>query len=288
MPSFQHILFPIDFSQQNCGLAPYVICMARRYRARVTMLHVMEIPSASYPGWPAHAALIDFQAMIDDRNQRIESFLRTEFEEIATTRVRDEGDPARQIAEYAEKEKVDLIMMPTHGYGPFRRFLLGSVTAKVLHDVKCPVWTSAHTPETPGLPTGYRDILCAVDLTPNSLPLVQWATAFARDHGAKLKLVHAIPAAEPQSTVDIEGGRFRSFLLDVARDELAKLQKQAGTELDAVLRAGDVAQVVREAAEEEDADLVVIGRGVMHELFGRMRTHVYSIIREAPCPVISV
>lgn len=288
MPSFQHILFPIDFSQQNCGIAPYVACMARRYRARVTMLHVMEIPSVTYPGWPVHAALIDFQAMIDDRNQRIESFLKTEFEEIATTRVRDEGDPARQIVAFAEKERVDLIMMPTHGYGPFRRFLLGSVTAKVLHDVKCPVWTSAHAPETPGLPAGYRDILCAVDLTPNSLPLVQWASGFARDHGAKLRLVHAIPAAEPQSAVDIEGGKFRSFLLDVARDELAKLQKQAGTELDAVLRAGDVAQVVREAAEEEDADLVVIGRGVMHELFGRMRTHVYSIIREAPCPVISV
>ena len=69
MPSFKHILFPIDFSQQNCGVAPYVACMARRYGARVTMLHVMEIPSAPYPGWPAHAALIDFQAMIDAQEQ---------------------------------------------------------------------------------------------------------------------------------------------------------------------------------------------------------------------------
>jgi nucleotide-binding universal stress UspA family protein len=288
MPSFQHILFPVDFSQQNGGIAPYVAYIARRYRARVTMLHVLEIPSAGYPGWPAHAALIDFQAMIDDRRQRTESFLKTEFQEIATTRVMDEGDPARQIVAYAEKEKVDLIMMPTHGYGPFRRFLLGSVTAKLLHDVKCPVWTSAHAPNIPAQPAGYRNVLCAVDLTPNSVPLVQWASGFVREHGARLKLVHAIPSAEPQSTFDIEGGRFRAFLSDVAREELAKVQKQAGTDLDAVLRAGDVAQVVREAAEVEDADLVVIGRGVMHELFGRMRTHVYSVIREAPCPVISV
>lgn len=49
-----------------------------------------------------------------------------------------------------------------------------------------------------------------------------------------------------------------------------------------MLRAGDVAQMVRQTAEEEDADLVMIGRGVMQELFGRMRTHVYSVIREAP------
>lgn len=46
--------------------------------------------------------------------------------------------------------------------------------------------------------------------------------------------------------------------------------------------------VVRKAVEEGPADLVVIGRGAMGELFGRMRTNVYSIIRDAPCPVISV
>jgi nucleotide-binding universal stress UspA family protein len=288
MPIFKQILFPVDFSQQNCGIAPYVACMARRYRSHVTLLHVMEIPTGAYPGWPAHAALIDFQAMIDDRKQRVESFLKSEFQDIATSRLMDEGDPARVIAEYAEKNQVDLIMMPTHGYGPFRRFLLGSVTAKVLHDVKCPVWTSAHAPETPALPAGYRNVLCAVDLTPNSLPLVQWASAFARDHGAKLGLVHAVPAAESQPGGDIEGGRFRAFLFDVARDELAKLQQEAGTNATIVLEAGGVARVVRQAAEEQDADVVVTGRGVLHELFGRMRTHVYSIIHEARCPVISV
>ncbi len=39
--------------------------------------------------------------------------------------------------------------MPTHGYGPFRRFILGSVTAKVLHDADCPVWTGVHLEEAP-------------------------------------------------------------------------------------------------------------------------------------------
>jgi len=198
-----------------------------------------------------------------------------------------EGDPARAIIEYTENEKVDLIMMPTHGYGPFRRFLLGSVTAKVLHDVKCAVWTSAHVPGAPAESAGYRNVLCGVDLTPKSLPLVQWASAFARDHGATLKLVHAIPAAEPPA-IDIEGERFRSFLLNVANEELAKLQREAGTNCETVVEAGDVARVMHRAAEQNQADLVVIGRGVMQELFGRMRTHVYSVIREAPCPVISV
>ena len=81
---------------------------------------------------------------------------------------------------------------------------------------------------------------------------------------------------------DQSRGRFRAFLIDVARGELAKLQQEASTNAETVLEAGDVAQVVRRAAEEQDADLVLTGRGVMHQLFRRMRTHVYSIIRDRP------
>ena len=288
MTKLKHILFPVDFSQQNCGIAPYVAAMANRYQARVTILHVMEIPTGAYPGWPADAALVSFETLTNERKQRLEAFLANEFPGVETTRQMREGDPAQAIAVMAEQEAVDLIMMPTHGYGPFRRFILGSVTAKVLHDVRCPVWTSVHAEETPAPPNGYRNVLCAVDLTAKSLPLAQWASAFAREHEASLKLVHALPAAEPRAAIDIEGERFRAFLFEEARREFAKLQKEAGTSVETIVQAGDVARVVRRAAQENAADLVVIGRGVMQELFGRMRTHVYSVIREAPCPVISV
>jgi nucleotide-binding universal stress UspA family protein len=302
MPSIKHILFPVDFSQQSCGIAPYVACMASRYRARVSMLHAIELSVPPYPGWPAYGPVVDVpitedlreqweqarQDMVEEVNQRVDSFLSSEFQSIATTRLVRQGASAEVIAEYAEKENVDLIMMPTHGYGPFRRFLLGSVTAKVLHDAKCPIWTSAHAPESPAPPAGYRNVLCAVDLTPRSLPLIEWAAGFAREQGANLKLVHAIPAAEPPAGFDIEGERFRGFLLHSAREEFANIQKQAGTNFEVVVHGGDVSRVVRRAAEEDHADLVVMGRGVMQEPFGRMRTHVYSVIREAPCPVISV
>ena len=285
MPSFKHILFPVDFSEQDSRIAPYVVCMARRYGARVTMLHAVEIPIVGYPDGMYTG--FDFQGMLEQGKQRVESFLANEFHHIPTTRLMLEGDPAWRIGEYAEKEKVDLIMMPTHGYGPFRRFLLGSVTAKVLHDVKCPVWTSAHTPEKLAPPAGYRNV-CAVDISSDNLPLLRWATLFACEQGATLKLVHAIPAAKVPGALEPEGGTFRTFLFDMARQQIRKLQQEAGTNVETVLEGGDVAHVVRKAAEANECDAVVIGRGVIHELFGRMRTNVYSIIREAPCPVISV
>ena len=287
MPSFQHVLFPVDFSGQNRGTAPHVVCMARRYKARVTILNVLEIPGWAYPGFE-YGPGIDLAAMMEERKQRLDSFLRDELQDVSTTRVVLQGDPAGQISEYSEREKVDLIMMPTHGYGPFRRFLLGSVTAKLLHDVKCGIWTSAHTLEASAPPAGYRNVLCAVDLSARSLPLLQWASGFAREHKAALKLVHAIPAAAVPGGLEPEGGRFRAFLYDWAREDLVKLQKEAGTTLETALEGGGVAHVIAEAARSGHADLIVIGRGVAQDLLGRMRTHVYSIIREAPCPVISI
>ena len=84
-------------------------------------------------------------------------------------RVLVEGDPAIEIVRAAHEGNFDLIVMPTHGYGPFRRFVLGSVTAKVLHDADCPVLTGAHLADlNPATPIFFRNIVCAVDLGPQS------------------------------------------------------------------------------------------------------------------------
>src|SRR5262245_59240196 len=116
MPGFKHILFPVDFSEQNNNIAGYVVCMARRYGARVTMLHAVEIPAVGYPDGMYTG--FDFQGLLAHGKQRVESFLLNQFNSVPTTRLMHEGDPAWVIGQYAEKEKVDLIMMPTHGFGP--------------------------------------------------------------------------------------------------------------------------------------------------------------------------
>jgi nucleotide-binding universal stress UspA family protein len=285
MPSFQQVLFPVDFSERNCLIAPHVISVARHYKAHVSMVHVFEmIPAGRNRGWPEYGLDIDIPALRKESEKRLSSFLTREFEGVSMSRVLLEGDPASRIARYVEDEKIDLIMMPTHGYGPFRRFLLGSVTAKVLHDVNCAVWTSAHTEEAPGPPTGYRNVICALDLSSNSLRVLRWASEFARERRATLKLVHAITAGKAPPG----WGKYRQYLFEVAREELAKLQSESGTNFETVLEGGEVAVAVRKAAEQSRTDLVIIGRGVMQKAFGRMRTNVYSIIREAPCPVISI
>jgi nucleotide-binding universal stress UspA family protein len=196
-----------------------------------------------------------------------------------------EGDPATMIVDYAREGGVDLIMMPTSGLGRFRRLLLGSVTAKVLHDASVPVWTGVHAEEIAAhAPDHWKQMLCALDDDPRDLPALEWAAEFASGQKLELRLVHAVLGLKES---DNDPG-FREFIFNVARERMAKLQAQAGTNLEVCLQAGKCERVVHQAALGHSADIVVIGRGVIQKPLGRLRTGAYEIIREAPCPVISV
>src|SRR6185369_3323295 len=100
----------------------------------------------------------------------------------------------RAIVGFAHTEHIDLIVMPTHGYGPFRRFLLGSVTAKTLHDADCPVLTGVHLEKTPSLePVFFRNIVCAIDFDAAGEKALRWAAEFATEFHSHLTVVHALP-----------------------------------------------------------------------------------------------
>jgi len=49
-----------------------------------------------------------------------------------------------------------------------------------------------------------------------------------------------------------------------------------------------VVNTVTEQAREEGTDLIILGRGAMHETLGRLRTQAHGIIQRSPCPVLSV
>lgn len=58
------------------------------------------------------------------------------------------GRPGPTITEYAEQHNIDLIVMPSHGHSGLQRFLLGSVTERVLRTSSCPVLVLRHDPES--------------------------------------------------------------------------------------------------------------------------------------------
>lgn len=287
MLSIRHILFPVDFSDRSYATVPYVAAKARDFGAKVSMLAVVR-PVILTGMEAASAAFVDPEELRFAVQSRLDEFAPDAFEGVDLERIAVVGDPADAIIEFAHLHQTDLIMMPTHGYGPFRRLLLGSVTAKVLHDVSCPVWTDAHVEHTPAhYHLKSRAILCAVDDSPRALEVMKWAAELSRHMGAKLHMVHVVPGTgtflEAELGVEVE-----LSMRDRMEKKLDDIRKRAGIETTIHVAAGEVADRVRAEAERFNSDLLVIGRGVLHEKLGRLRTHAHSIIRHAPCPVISI
>jgi nucleotide-binding universal stress UspA family protein len=72
------------------------------------------------------------------------------------------------------------------------------------------------------------------------------------------------------------------------RKTIEGLEESAGIKAPLCVAVGNVAERVHEEARRHGADLVVIGRGALHETLGRLRTHAHAIIRQSLCPVLSV
>ena len=272
----------MDFSEQGEGAAQQAAGLARHFGAGLVLLHVnpVLIPALSAPG--------DFSGSIDTRwitaleaqaRKDLDSYDLADLRGIEVRRIVVTGDPAASIAEVAHIERPDLIVMPTHGYGPFRRFLLGSVTAKVLHDVEAPVWTGAHLQKTSAPWNRIGKVMCAIELQ-KAEPALVWARDFAAGFGAELIVVHAVHEMEPEDPAAMGSAQ--------AREYIQCLQRKLSVAGEILIEAGDPAQVVRAAATRRNADLVVIGRSAREGVLGRLRPNAYSIVRDAPCPVISV
>ena len=289
MPTLTHILFPFDFSQQVCQTAPFVRALASRVGARVTMFAVVPPtfePMSLAMGGPEVRAGDDSAEWKHRLQHRLEQALVAEFAGLCVDRVADGGDPALRITDFAQTHAVDLIMMPTHGGGRFRNSLLGSVTSKVLHDATCPVWTAAHV-ETQTASETPRCILCAVDGSEATPGIALWAAEFAHAQGARLNLLHVVGPVSDWPSLQSEQ-RLQQHVRADAEERIGRMLKGAGVDVPLRVAVGGIVQTVTEEARQEQADLVIVGRGSVAEPFGRLRTHAFGIIQRSPCPVLSV
>ncbi|MCI0419852.1 MAG: universal stress protein, partial [Acidobacteria bacterium] len=291
MFSLSKILLPVDFSELCLEAARRAVpTLAKQFNSEVTVLHVLP----SYSEFSGSEMGISFSGdlvtgMKDRARQALDSFLTEELRDVSVKRVLVEGDPARKIVEYAHAENFGLIMMPTHGYGPFRRLLLGSVTSKVLHDADCPVWTGVHLEkETSVESMALAHIVCAIDLGPHSAQTLSWANRLATEVEARLSVVHVVASLDPRTQDYYFSPEWREFLMTKAKEDIETVQQSAGSRAEAVLEMGDVAESVSTAAKRLKADLLVSGRGAAAGAFGRFRTNAYAIIRRSLCPVVSV
>jgi nucleotide-binding universal stress UspA family protein len=279
---FKKILLPLDLQESALPVAVIrqATALARHFHAEILILHVVKPLTYLAGSETAHEL---FEHDVANEQEQLKRILGQELFSPGMRRMVTKGDPAREILGVAQDENIDLIVMPTHGYGAAEGFLLGSVAAKVLHQSKCPVWACAHLEDAPSQQFTIHNVLCAVDFGVHTPMTVRWAQDVANEFGARLTLAHVTASVEVYGP----GGYYvledmKQELVGSATRHFAEIQRELDTKAEVFIGSGDVPKVMSEAAKERKADLLVVGLG------GRLGTSAYGIIRESRVPVLSV
>jgi nucleotide-binding universal stress UspA family protein len=296
MLPFKKILFPVDYSASCAATVPYVMDMTRHFSAELTIMHAYalrpmfvnrDIESVLVYSDLAYADPKVMEEARQIEEQRVREFADKMFPGQHAQSVAEEGEAGFAIRRVLEHQGADLVMMPTRGSGLIRRFLLGSVTAKVLHDVSAAVWTgigSAIEGHAPAVP--YKSIICALDETEEAEAVLRAAAALAKSYQANLALVHVLET--PPAAPEIDFTPYRQDLIDAAHAHLRGLKGRLNLDVpDVVIDAG-ISDGIREEIVRRKADLLVVGRGHDQGTFSRVWSRLYSIVRDSPCPVLSV
>jgi Universal stress protein UspA and related nucleotide-binding proteins len=279
---FQRILFPVDFSASCIAMAPYVKRVETIFRANVTLVHICDL--ASNNGFELYARRPD-EIAEDHWNlaqDKLKRFLDDDFPPDAGSRLLLAGDPGQAITSVAKNGNFDLIIMPTHA-GYFRRLLLGSTTAKVLDGADCPLITTQRAETLGPQPAEHRKWVCAIGLSSDSERVLNMAKSASLVAQAKLSIIHVM---QENKRKFVPGRPCEQE--QIARRQLADLQNKVGVDAATPVRIaiGPIKETLLHEVSKESADVLVIGRSLQGT--GRLRDLAYSLVRDSPCPVVSV
>ena len=286
--SFGTILVPLDGSE----LSDRILEQARRILvtqdARVVLLRVIP-PRGEKEPERAHQERRDAANAHLDRLRR---GLKARGCEVSAT-LHEGEDPAQAIVEVAERERVGLVAMTTHGRTGPARWVRGSVAERVLRGCERPLFlvnpkAMADAPSSPG-ELRFERLLVPLDGSRRSASVLPMVISLARAFGAPVTLFRVgwiapaamdYPIADPLLAVtpeELKGA------LEEARLELA----EAGVEVDVAVSYGGVAHEILAEAERVPGTLLVLashGRtGSDRWLFG---STAENVLRTCSTPVL--
>ena len=298
MIQLKRILCPIDLSEFSVRPLAYAGAIARWYDGDVTVLHV--VPTFEPMEVRAGALFDQVQFVYPMPREQVLDRLRDAVNTAGLTIDRTDvaaeaGAPAAVIVDQAVARRPDVLVMATHGRRGFDRLMLGSVTEGVLRKAPCPVLTVP--PDAPESPAAVvvKTILCPIDFSPASLQALGFAVDLARRVNASLtalQVVEWLTEEEPRQLAPFDVEEYRAHLMKDTRERLdALLAQQPRIERGATARvgAGRPYREVLRVAEEESADLIVMGvQGRGGPALAAFGSTTQQVVRAATCPVLTV
>jgi nucleotide-binding universal stress UspA family protein len=135
----RRVLVPVDFSENSRKAVTYAKAFAKQSGAAITFLHVIQVNYA-YGEFGA----VDFTALEREMRAGAAKELAALVADaqsagLTAASVVREGSPAKAIADVAQEQAIDLVVISTHGYTGLKHVLMGSIAEHVVRDAPCPV-----------------------------------------------------------------------------------------------------------------------------------------------------
>jgi nucleotide-binding universal stress UspA family protein len=289
------ILVPLDGSalaEQGLAFA-HTIASAARAKLRLALVHQ---PAGLQTGAVVQAEVALRRAEREYLNRQVSRLTGQGLKEV--TSVVLTGDPARELARYADERDPDLVVLATHGRGGLGRAWFGSVADHLVRNVGAPIVVvhpvEAERPAPPAPPI--ERIIVALDGSKAAEAVLGPATELARLFGAELlirRVVEPVPLpADPLMPVTVAYDTELTALLEAQANEYVAKRVEplvaAGARASGkAIVAHGVARALIDAAAEERAGMVALttrARGGLRRLgLGRVAD---KVARGAPCPVL--
>ena len=278
------ILCPTDFSELATLALRYGMRLANCFGAQLMILYADPF---SPPPYFTSGQVEDLSKEIERSKGRAREYLIRYVKEHVgdppetAEMVVVQNEPVPAIMDAAEQGGADLIVMGTHGRSDFRRFLLGSVAEKILHETKRPVLTVREKRKGgTASKVSIQHVLCPVNYTAVAFKALEHAVAVSKCFEAELLVLHVIEPHAADVTDQGEHARLCSWIPDETR---------ARCSLKEIIRRGDAAEQIIEMASSEGCDIIVLG--AQHKRFSDttvIGTTTLRVTRHAPCPVLTV
>jgi nucleotide-binding universal stress UspA family protein len=282
-----NILVPVDFSPPSLLAVNHGVSLARAFRAKLTLLHVVEsIPPAQ--------AFSEIRVDVEERDRYqvarlLSALVSSEDQDDLDLRVVVRvGDIKDEIADAIREKGADLLVMGTHGRGLFGRWIVGSITEGILRNIEIPILTVCRAAK----PLAFERIVFATDLSDYAKEAFDFALELAGRMHSELFILHVLDQTRLAYGTPEVGGALGEQDVEEAKTKLAALAAEVSAAKlhgETSLVVGPPADEILKAAEITDADIVLIGvhkrRLIERALLG---TTAERVVREARVPVLSI
>jgi len=298
--ALKSVLVAFDFSQASQKPLHHALAIARHYGAKFYLAHVVSGIGYTIAGQEA----LNLAA---ERTQRTAHQLRHELLESGALAGLDhefivrEGNIWEQLELLIRQKQVDMVVVGTHGRGPLGKLLLGSVAEKVFRHADCLVATvgpGSYEDSLVEKPKPVRPFLFPTDFSPASLHALPYAISLANHFGAKLVVLHVLPAAPiPEgfhwsTTGDLTQMRDAARIASQRQFDALNLQPtRTAIQPEFMVKYGIPSEQILLASHTLKADLIILGlhRHAHVDAASHMPwDRAYKVACDAHCPVLTI